>query len=383
MSEFDIKDFDIKYEQIASSIQSSPYVHQFDKIRLTSSGRPVILYGAGEAAGIIISICLKNGLDITAICDSNKRGQYEKSGVILPLISPEELVQDYHDSSLIITSWKYESEIRENLEAIGFARENIFSFWYPQRITPKIFKDDYYNGYKWAYNFYSDDVSKQLVIDRIGSYLASIPLKPNISHKDSVIPLDNKEVFLDGGAFDGAMVKRFVDQTNGNYRYIYALEPDTEPFLRLEKYAGDLSNTRVFNAGLDEKNGSMKFYYDGLVKSGFVSCKYFATTGESFSDSKFKTENKEVYSIDTMINNGLISHMPTLIHLDVQGSEIGALRGASRLIQDHKPRLVICAYHKVQDVYELPQAILNIRGDYKFALRQSDFGYYETVLYAY
>jgi len=380
--------FESEYEKILSEINSSVYIRQIEDIKNVSQNRPVILYGAGQAVGIVLVVCRKYGLNITALCDSNKTGIYENGGVSLPIISPKKLVENYANSSLIVTSWKFENEIRENLKTIGFDNNNIFSFWYPQRITPEIFKRDYYDGYKWAYVFYEDDKSKQLVLDKINNYLTSSPLKPNTvneTYYEDVINLGDEEVFLDG-AYDEDIAKNieiFTKKVSGKYKHIYVFKPENESSEELGKYLDEHSNIEIFDFGLGSKNDVKAFYYGGLLSSGFVSCKYYATNGTKFTDAEFKTEDKDVFSIDMLIKDGKIKHVPTFIKLDVEGCEIGTLKGATNLIRQYKPKLAICAYHQVSDIYAIPQTILNIRGDYKFILRQHDYGYYETVLYAY
>jgi len=379
--------FEGKYEQIISEIQASPYLCQLEKIKSVSANRPIILYGAGEVVGIVLAVCKNSGLNITALCDSKKRGMYERAGVTLPIITPHQLIEYYSNSSLIVTSWKFESEIRKSLKSIGFNDENIFSFWYLQRITPEIF-NNYLDGYKWAYDFYEDEISKQLVIDKMKAYLVSAPLKPNTGKKmyyEKVIQFDENEVYLEGAYDEDGIqnIKQFINKVNGKYKYIYIFQPEKKPFENLQKYSQKHNDIEVFNAGLCAENGSKTFYYDGLVASGFVLCEYFATAGSKFSDTEFKTEDKKVLSIDTMIRDGRIKHMPTFIKLDIEGSEADALKGAAYLIQNYKPKLAVCVYHQVQDIYEIPKVILDIRNDYKFILRQHDHGYYETVLYAY
>jgi hypothetical protein len=44
--------------------------------------------------------------------------------------------------------------------------------------------------------------------------------------------------------------------------------------------------------------------------------------------------------------------------------------------------LVICAYHKPEDIYELPEAIMRIRDDYELSLWQIDNSFWDLVLYA-
>ena len=72
----------------------------------------------------------------------------------------------------------------------------------------------------------------------------------------------------------------------------------------------------------------------------------------------------------------------TLIKMDIEGSELEALKGAEKLIKRDRPRLAICIYHKRQDPVEITNWILELGMDYKLYMRHySNFGF-ETVLYA-
>ena len=73
---------------------------------------------------------------------------------------------------------------------------------------------------------------------------------------------------------------------------------------------------------------------------------------------------------------------PTFIKMDIEGAEREALAGVEQLIRSHKPKLAICAYHKVEDIYTLPELIRTFRDDYTFYLRHYSDTIYETVLYA-
>ncbi len=73
----------------------------------------------------------------------------------------------------------------------------------------------------------------------------------------------------------------------------------------------------------------------------------------------------------------------TFIKLDVEGSELNALRGGAKTIRASLPRLAICVYHKRDDIVTIPDYILSLSPDYKLYLRHhSWFTYNETVLYA-
>ena len=72
----------------------------------------------------------------------------------------------------------------------------------------------------------------------------------------------------------------------------------------------------------------------------------------------------------------------TFIKMDIEGSEIPALRGAKEIIETQKPKLAICVYHKPEDIWEIPELILDYVPEYRLYLRHYSITYTETVLYA-
>jgi FkbM family methyltransferase len=345
-----------------------------------------ILYGAGTACGMAIALYESLGTPVQYICDKKKTGFFEKSGVKIPIISPETLVSDFSDCKVIITSWKFENEIRRDLINIGFPEANIAALSLPARISAEVFKRDFYDLYAAAYEFYGDEVSKQTVIDRAVSYLTPRRLSPNINHPAYYPPefeFSENEVFLDGGAADGDTVREFLKMTNGNYRQIYAFEPDPYLFDSLSINTEKSADIDIINAALSDKNGEETLYYGGLMASGIADMPYFLTTKTKFSDSPYKRKTCQTFSIDGYFAANPHKPLPTFIKLDVEGAEKAALIGAAKTIAAAKPKIAISAYHKTENVYDLAVEIKRIRPDYKFKLRQTDYGYYETVLYAY
>ena len=62
------------------------------------------------------------------------------------------------------------------------------------------------------------------------------------------------------GAYDGDTIKEFTDFTNGNYRHIYALEPDEKNFKKLTKNTQDMENITLFNMGAWNKRGEIQSF---------------------------------------------------------------------------------------------------------------------------
>ena len=102
-----------------------------------------------------------------------------------------------------------------------------------------------------------------------------------------------------------------------------------------------------------------------------------------FNENDPDTETVEVAvtSLDTVYANTGI--LPSFIKFDIEGSEKAALLGAAKIIRTSKPKLAICAYHKNEDYYVLPQTILSLNPDYKLYLRHySNSTHRESVIYA-
>lgn len=60
----------------------------------------------------------------------------------------------------------------------------------------------------------------------------------------------------------------------------------------------------------------------------------------------------------------------TLINADIEGAELELLRSLKNIISFARPVLAICAYHKAEDLVELPKYIREIAGNYCFVLRK-------------
>ncbi|MHB8062988.1 MAG: FkbM family methyltransferase, partial [Ruminiclostridium sp.] len=87
------------------------------------------------------------------------------------------------------------------------------------------------------------------------------------------------------------------------------------------------------------------------------------------------TTELRVLALDNM-NHEVIGDL--LIKMDIEGSELLALKGACNTIKKYKPYLAICVYHKTEDIFEIPKYLRSIIPSYKFYLR----GGIHTVLYA-
>ena len=62
---------------------------------------------------------------------------------------------------------------------------------------------------------------------------------------------------------------------------------------------------------------------------------------------------------------------PTIIKMDVEGAEADAISGAAITIARRRPKMMIAAYHRNEDLFAIPLQILSICPDYRLFLRHS------------
>jgi FkbM family methyltransferase len=87
----------------------------------------------------------------------------------------------------------------------------------------------------------------------------------------------------------------------------------------------------------------------------------------------------------TTIDNYCIKHniqKANYIKMDIEGAEISALLGASTIIGNSKPKLAISAYHKQEDLWEIPLLMKKLNPEYKIYFEQHLPIYWEACFYA-
>jgi len=72
--------------------------------------------------------------------------------------------------------------------------------------------------------------------------------------------------------------------------------------------------------------------------------------------------------------------VPDFIKMDIEGAEVDAIRCASHIIAQHKPRLAISLYHKKSDMWVIPNMLKELCPEYRFWCRKNAIDF-EFVLY--
>jgi FkbM family methyltransferase len=102
-----------------------------------------------------------------------------------------------------------------------------------------------------------------------------------------------------------------------------------------------------------------------------------STYAPGFNASKAKVPLR---ALDSILMEGGIPRVD-FIKMDIEGSELGALKGAVGTIRKYRPKLAISLYHKPNDIFEIPQFISEHFSNYEFFLGHYTIHNEETVLY--
>lgn len=214
-----------------------------------------------------------------------------------------------------------------------------------------------------------DDISKEIFDLRVEfvkeTNMLNLGKMYDISKLNTeVLPLNKSEVFVDCGAYIGDSIDDFLKVANGKYKKIYAFEPDYTNYKIMCKHIKDNKiEAETFMAGVGEENVRMNFSSNG-------------NGGACFSDSG--EDVLEIMCLDDVFMNSSVSY----IKMDIEGSELKALKGAKNTIIRDTSKLHISIYHKPEDLYEIPLFIKNLVPEYKFAIRHRTELPFDTDLYA-
>lgn len=222
---------------------------------------------------------------------------------------------------------------------------------------------------KEVFKLLKDDESKKQYLNQLNYRLKidfdSIP-KPDVKNQyfpPDLINLTKEEVFLDAGAYDGDTFFEFSNRVKNKFKKYIALEPDPQNFELIKLNLKNIENVVVEPYAVGIKHEFLKFN---------------STGGEGASINNNGDITVECVSIDEKYK---IYH-PTFLKFDIEGGELEALKGASKLIKELTPTIAICIYHRPEDIFEIPLWIYNINKNYTFHTRTHGNDGFEFVLYA-
>ena len=340
----------------------------------------LLLFGTGELGTIALHNLRAIGRTPAAFIDNNPARQgTDLQGV--PILSPAETKMKFPGSLVVITVYT-NAPVRRQLRELDMAFITFaeLAWCYPNAFLPRVALDlphqifNQANDVRAAFELWNDQSSR-------AEYLAQLQwrctLDPNVLPPHSppdetyfapdLFELEEDEVLVDCGAFDGDTGRAFLARRQDSFCRIIALEPDEQSRAGFESWRATLPVLRAkkiellpFAAG--EKRHRTSFNNDGDVTSALGA----------------GAMQVEVAPLDELV----AGRCPTFIKMDIEGSEPAALRGGREVLRREQPILAICVYHAQEHLWTIPQLIHSLNPDYQLFLRRYSDECWELICYA-
>ena len=327
---------------------------------LKNDGKPVVVYGMGNAAERIIKILNEDGIEVADIFASDEfvRGH---SFLGYRVLKYAEVCEKYSEFNIVLAFATHLDDVLERIAKIN-SEHCVIAPDIPVAggglFTREYFEENR-DKFECVFERLADDESKRVYQNVINfkisgkvDYLYSITESNKDNIYRDILQLSNDEIIVDAGAYDGDTIREFTRFCGNSYRHIYALEPDAKNFAKLTRNTDGMQGVSLYNIGAWNKKETLMF----SKKAG--------------RNSRLSAEGipVEVCDIDSLIDGEV-----TLIKMDIEGAEIRALEGCERTIKEYSPKLYICAYHRNEDMFALPLKIWEYDKDYKIYFRHSPY----------
>ncbi len=339
---------------------------------LHETDKPVLLYGMGNGAEQVLRVCKQKGIRVEGVFASDEyvRG-HSFAGFRVQRLA--EVQQQHRDFIIVVCFAVHNDEMLKRL----YELDTQYELYAPDIPVAGegLFDDAFYRvherNFRKAYELLEDDASRQVFMSvikfklsgKIG-YLKECTTPKRDAYTQIIKP-HVKEHYLDLGAYDGDTIRELLAFTGGAFDHITAFEPDAKNYRKLrakleaQLTPQELEKVTCYNLLAHNKRDMLSF----ASRAGRNSALSNRTAARNVSIQAEAADNV-LKKCDAPV---------TLIKLDVEGAEHNALLGCSDMILRHAPRLIVSAYHRNEDLFDLPLLIKQLNPSYKLYLRRHPY----------
>lgn len=334
---------------------------------LKKTSRSIVMYGMGNGADKIISRLDTLGVEIADFfaSDGFVRGQYFHDKRVL---SFSEIKEKYSDPIILVS---FGSERDEVIELISEISRN-YELYLPdvpvagEDVFDREFFDKHIKDLEKAYDLFEDGLSRTVFCDVIAYKLTGkieYLLKNTQSDKEvytELFDMSKWSCTADLGAYNGDSAS-FVSALAPSVERIIALEPDRKNFIKLENNSKELSaSVEAHNVCAWNEKTTLYFERGGNRNSTVSGIGHTASVGD--------TKRIEVRA-DTL-DNILDGRSVDFIKLDVEGSELEAIKGCEKAIAELAPDMLASGYHRSEDIFLIPIKLKELLPNHKIYFRR-------------
>ena len=349
----------------------------YEEVQKLLQREEAYIWGTGEL-GVWVPLFLRtHGGRAKAFIDAAPvRWGTEIAG--LPCLAPTDVpVQE--DPLVIIGTGAYSRAVAERLSAMGVRRVLDISDFRLNELFDSIrdaAPDDVAAQVGACFDILADDASRAVLLAKLRGFFDfeagfgrqryyEDVCRGDQYFQDDLIHFTEDSVLVDCGAYTGDTMQDFLRRALPFQKYI-AYELSRRNYEELQNNMNDMSG-RV--------RGELIAYNYGVGEQNESVCYSDAITGAAIA-------NEGIEGATVRLSDHLHAESVSFIKMDIEGAEMGALRGAEELIRCRRPDLAICTYHSISDLFEIPLYIHSIVPEYRLYLRHHTPVHYETVCYA-
>ena len=354
----------------------------------SDGGRPILLYGLGNGADKILTVCEAYGIPVADFfaSDGFVRGHSFHGKVVL---SFSQVCKKY-DAGNMIVLLSFASSRPDVLETISRVA-SVCEMYIPDVPVcgTDLFNAEFYESHLEEINtaraLFADEQSRR-VYDGIIEYklsgrmdiLRATESAPAESYRN-ILHAESFVTAADLGAYNGDSI-RDLRQYAPRLRDVIAFEPDRRNFRKLTEYASSLAESDdsltvyPIQAGAWSHTATLTFHGSGNRNAGLTDAPD-AAQGHilpSTADNPYfgKTAEVPVTALDTAAAEVFGNTRVDYIKYDVEGAETEALLGSRGIIQRDAPALLVSTYHRNTDLFRLPLLVHELNPAYKLYLRR-------------
>ncbi len=353
----------------------------------------IAFFGAGVVANYLYEYISENRKDIDMVCCIDSFATGEMNGLKIYNLAEIEKVKDSFDL-LVFTTRKC---IHELIELFAYLDINFLII--PREVEKYCRLKDYIPKFQtasevlkseedkelykilWQFKLGSDDALLQkYAFEKHGIRLLG-PVRNYHKQYMEFINKDAIKTVFDAGVCNGIQFFVYKKQFK-NVQKIYGFEPMYDMFKKetYDSFIQKMQEVEIINKGLWDQEDELSFVETPNNQAGSYVQDVKTARPLKEIDNVYKIKTT---TIDDFKQNNKIEKVD-FIKMDIEGSELRALKGGEKTILSDRPQMAISIYHSIDDLADIPVYLSELlkHQNYTFRLGHYSAKVHETVLYA-
>lgn len=347
--------------------------HEIVEWQKINQDQKLYVWGTGSVAAGVIKECAKHDIELDGLFVNVTEYNLDPrvKSMRMPIFQLDELIAIGKEFSVIIGHSRY--EYITTLKKC-FLIKNVWCLTGALRDDIDISEEfviEHLMQFETTYDTFSDNLSRRNMVGYLNAkitgenqYIIDLFDEASTYFCNDLIKFNNGEIYLDLGAYDGKSIVEFIEACP-SFQKIVAVEVQPDMYKFLQKKFNEDSRISIKNIGVSDHIGIDYFNFDD--QSTCLTDNVSGTPVEVLTVDELCAELQDVSIMKICIGN-------TVVPL---------LKGAKKVINKYKPKLVIAAGIDNRALIDYVPLIKALSGDgYKYYLRFTNAMAEAMVLFA-